>query len=631
MAIEKLELASIHFNQKNYHDVLLKLFQFKQFHPELASKFSENVAGIATYSSENVYEDITIKIEEMIERYHLDIEAKDMDVQPLSIIKVQEELTQLEQQVEQIALVKEQLQGMIEENDKAMIQLRHVAGMEINFDDLFSCNYLQVRFGKLPLDNVSKLDYYTNLAFTFQAFEEDLDYLWCMYVTTPQYAPEVDNVFASLFFERIYIPPFVHGQPELAIAAIQEESDGALVQSQKLEEKIAVIFEDHVEQLERVYSIALKLKVVNQMQKYIVVIGDTLTIYGFIKKRDHHTFLQLFEESSGVHVDITPASSDGRLTPPTLIRNNWFVEPFKLFVEMYGSPSYHEVDPTVFVALSYTLLFGMMFGDVGQGILLSLFGYIAYKKKGMELGRVGIRLGLSSTIFGFIFGSLFGNEEILHGLFHPMDTSNTMTLLLTAVGIGVVFIVISMVFNIIILCKRKQIGEALVSQSGVCGLVFYVSTLGYVLDLLLGFGYSNGLYVTVLMVIPILCVFAKEPIIHKLQGKDPLPHGIGGFFMEGFFELFEVVLSYITNTMSFLRVGGFVLSHAGMMLVVYTLANMVGGTGYYIVLVFGNLFVMGLEGLIVGIQVLRLEFYEMFSRYYQGNGILFRCIQEERN
>jgi len=92
--------------------------------------------------------------------------------------------------------------------------------------------------------------------------------------------------------------------------------------------------------------------------------------------------------------------------------------------------------------------------------------------------------------------------------------------------------------------------------------------------------------------------------------------------------LFEVVLSFITNTMSFLRVGGFVLSHAGMMLVVYTLAEMVGGVGYWVVLVIGNIFVMVLEGLIVGIQVLRLEFYEMFSRYYKGNGIPFRTIKE---
>ena len=132
-----------------------------------------------------------------------------------------------------------------------------------------------------------------------------------------------------------------------------------------------------------------------------------------------------------------------------------------------------------------------------------------------------------------------------------------------------------------------------------------------------------------LIVIPILVVFLKEPLIHKMAGKPMFPHGFGGFFTEGFFELFEIVLSFVANTMSFLRVGGFVLSHAGMMLVVFTLAEMVGGVGYWIVLVFGNIFVMCLEGMIVGIQVLRLEFYEMFSRYYEGKGKPFTTINQK--
>ena len=104
--------------------------------------------------------------------------------------------------------------------------------------------------------------------------------------------------------------------------------------------------------------------------------------------------------------------------------------------------------------------------------------------------------------------------------------------------------------------------------------------------------------------------------------------GFGGFFVEGFFELFEVVLSYITNTVSFLRVGGFILSHAGMMLVVNTLMESAAGASSILILVLGNIFVMVLEGLIVGIQVLRLEFYEMFSRYYEGNGIAFTATNE---
>ena len=102
---------------------------------------------------------------------------------------------------------------------------------------------------------------------------------------------------------------------------------------------------------------------------------------------------------------------------------------------------------------------------------------------------------------------------------------------------------------------------------------------------------------------------------------------VGNMIVEGFIELFETCLSYLTNTMSFLRVGGFILSHAGMMLVVNVLAGSELSAGSIIVQILGNLFVIGMEGFIVGIQVLRLEFYELFGRFYVSDGKEFTPLQ----
>ena len=97
------------------------------------------------------------------------------------------------------------------------------------------------------------------------------------------------------------------------------------------------------------------------------------------------------------------------------------------------------------------------------------------------------------------------------------------------------------------------------------------------------------------------------------------------FFVQSFFELFEVLLSYLSNTLSFLRIGAFAVSHAAMMEVVLMLAGATnGGSPNWIVVVLGNIFVCAMEGLIVGIQVLRLEYYEIFSRFYAGNGREFQ-------
>ena len=185
----------------------------------------------------------------------------------------------------------------------------------------------------------------------------------------------------------------------------------------------------------------------------------------------------------------------------------------------------------------------------------------------------------------------------------------------------------SITINTIINFKNKKIGEALFSQNGLAGIVFYGGVLaGIGLQMGLGISVFNTAYILGLIVLPLVLIFLKEPLSHRLEGKDMFPNGFGGFFVESIFETLEVFLTFVANTMSFLRIGGFVLSHAGMMLVVYVLAGMVGPAFVPVVLIFGNLFVMCLEGMIVGIQVLRLEFYEMFSRYYEGGGIEFRPL-----
>ncbi|MGB0345741.1 MAG: V-type ATP synthase subunit I, partial [Acholeplasmataceae bacterium] len=376
-----------------------------------------------------------------------------------------------------------------------------------------------------------------------------------------------------------------------------------------------------------------------EAKKYVVGLGDKISISLFVEDQHALDVKSSFETIDDVEVEINDADTDKRIQPPTKLKNGWFAKPFGLFVEMYGLPSYHDIDPTPFVAWSYAILFGLMFGDLGQGIVLALLGYLLYKKKGSMLGAIGVRIGITSAIFGFLYGSLFGNEEILIPVFqnvfglidkpiHVMDADFTMTLLISAIGIGVFLIVIAMFLSIYIKLKKKHYVEMFMSHNGVAGLILYTYALT---ALALSMGFQINILTPVFTLpfigIPLLLIFLKEPVERKSHGEKMFPNGFGGFFVEGFFELFEILLSYVTNTMSFLRVGGFILSHAGMMLVVMSLMEMVGGTGSIFVLIFGNIFVMALEGMIVGIQVLRLQFYELFSRYYQGDGIAFTPLQ----
>ena len=148
---------------------------------------------------------------------------------------------------------------------------------------------------------------------------------------------------------------------------------------------------------------------------------------------------------------------------------------------------------------------------------------------------------------------------------------------------------------------------------------------GAMLQIVKGVSLFTTPYILCVIVLPMLLIFAGAPLAKILSGQeDWKPESVGMFFVEGFFELFETMLAYLSNTLSFLRVGAFAISHAGMMMVVYLLSA--GADGGYSIggLIFGNILITGLEAVLVCIQVMRLHYYEMFGRFYESGGVKFK-------
>ncbi|MDD3026951.1 MAG: V-type ATPase 116kDa subunit family protein [Erysipelotrichaceae bacterium] len=625
MAITKLNLVNINFDRRSHNELLVNLLNYNEIHLEPASKFTANVKSLAAWNDENIYEDLLNKIESAAKKYKFDLVEQSHISNRINMITAKHYVENFINEVDKYGAVIEKLERLVKENGEAVIHIRNVVEMDVNFDELFTTKYLQIRFGKLPTKNLAKLRFYEGMPFFIRQFHEVEDFTWCMYVTTPNDAPEIDNMFSSLLFERVHIPAFAHGDPKRAIEEIQEETNLSQKNIFKYQNRIQKLYQNNFEEINRIYTVVKHLNAIFIMQRYVYVVGDHLAITGFVEKSKSEEFKANFERFENVHVSLRPADSDVRLVPPTKLTENWFSKPFRIFVEMYGVPSYRDIDPTSYLALSYSLLFGIMFADVGQGLLIGIIASLIYRKTKNALAGIGMRVALVSIFFGVIFGSVFGSEEILTPIFLPMESANTMTLLGFSVGLGIALIVVSMSIAIITNLRRKKYVEMVLSQNCISGLVFYVSVLLLALGM---FGVDLGIkpVLTVLAIVTFFLMFFKEIIERKIEGHKLFPEGVAMGLTEAFFELFEIMLTFLANTMSFLRVGGFVLSHAGMMLVVYTIAEMFGGIGYYLVLIFGNLFVMGLEGLIVGIQVLRLEFYEMFSRYYDGDGMPFKNI-----
>ena len=230
-----------------------------------------------------------------------------------------------------------------------------------------------------------------------------------------------------------------------------------------------------------------------------------------------------------------------------------------------------------------------------------------------------------------MFGSIFGFEDVIPALWlRPLNNMMSVpfigklnTVFIVAIGFGMCLILLCMVFNILNAWKAGDVEHIWFDTNSVAGLVFYGSAVVSIALILNGKTLPGGIVLFIMFGVPLILIFLKEPLTALIEKKsEVMPKEKGMFVVQGLFEMFEVLLSYFSNTISYVRIGAFAVSHAAMMEVVLMLGGITDGAGNpnWIIIVLGNIIVCGLEGLVVGIQVLRLEFYEMFSRFYTGSG-----------
>lgn len=432
--------------------------------------------------------------------------------------------------------------------------------------------------------------------------------------------------------------------PEKYLEKLKAKEIALRQQLTKIQQQLDIFWTAESEKCSMYYSRLKEMNTYYTIKKYVYCYHKNFILVGWIPADQEKQFTQGLDKINGIEYTLSDGKDEIKHSPPVILKNPRFAKRYEYYVKMFGLPSYNEIDPTMLVAITYTIFFGIMFGDFGQGIVLSIVGYLMWKLKKMDIGKILIPCGISSAIFGFIYGSCFGFEEAFNPIYKavfgldekPVDVMAPATsnlIVYASVGVGAVIIMIVMLLNIYSSLKRRDYESGIFGPNGIAGFVFYTSlVVGLVCQMVLGIQLMNIVYVIGLIIIPLILIFLREPLGRLVSGnKNWQPQKWGEYCVQNFFELFETCLSYVTNTMSFLRIGAYVLVHAGMMLVVFTLANMSGGFMYYIVVLLGNAIVMALEALLVAIQVLRLEYYELFSRFYVGQGRAFEPVRLEEN
>lgn len=314
--------------------------------------------------------------------------------------------------------------------------------------------------------------------------------------------------------------------------------------------------------------------------------------------------------------------------PPTKLKNNKVARPFEFLVNMYGAPNYNELDPTGFFAITYMLLYGMMFGDLGQGLIFILASFLI-EKKSKIFGQLVRRIGFSASFFGLMYGSFFGIEDLIPTLLiKPFD--NILKVLVASVAFGVILLLISYILGIYNkLHKQKDLEEGVFGKDGIAGLIMMISFISIILNIVKVNPIPMPVSIIFLISSIVLMIF-KQPISRRLLDMYPIyDQSSSDYYIESSFSIIEALLSVFSNLVSFTRVGAFAINHVGLYMAFEVMSKLVGG-GFIgiIILIFGNILIIGLEGMIVFIQGLRLEFYEMFSKYYKGDGQKFSPISK---
>lgn len=536
---------------------------------------------------------------------------------------------------------RELLKKQADEMKEKANALEPFRSLDIDLGRATKYRFLNVRFGRIGLDYYRRLEKYlfNDLDAVFLEGSRNDSYVYGGYITSNKEKSKADSIFNSLHFEKIDLITDYSGTPEQAYGAIEKKLENVKREIAEIDKRSEELMNNHAAKLlgardklkeaADYFDIRKKAaRIENEEEK-----GGYYILCGWMGEEDVEEFVKETRDDSKVMVMVEEDREKYFGESPTKLKNPRFFKPFEMFIEMYGLPAADEMDPTMFVALTYTFIFGAMFGDLGQGAVLFVVGGLLYLTKKMNLAGIISIAGVFSMFFGVMFGSVFGFENVIPAMWiRPVEAMTRLpfigqlnTVFVVAIAFGMGLNLLVMIFQIINAARAHDMENLLFSHNGVAGLVFYAFIVLTVVLYMTGHKTPGNILLVVFLGIPILLFLFKEPLgglVEKRHQKMEMSKGM--FLIQGFFELFETMLSYFSNTLSYVRIGAFAVSHAAIMEVVLMLSGAENGSPNWFGVILGNLIVMALEGLIVGIQVLRLEYYEMFSRFYKGSGRPFK-------
>ena len=470
----------------------------------------------------------------------------------------------------------------------------------------------------------------------------------------------LDTELKKFGFVQMEIPQDFKGIPDEVLASLKKQRDEGRIKIRELETERANFTETHKEKILRLLA---SFSLGAQLGDTESLLESTQVVYrltGWIPISESSNFIKKIDSLTSHRVSVrqyrpeeVPSVVSGSEKVPVRLTRSKFAGAFNRMIFSYGSPVYGTIDPTPFVAVFFTLLFGIMFGDAGQGLVFLIAGILMARnvvKVGgwNKFAPIFIGIGISSTLMGLLTGEFFATETVLEpferfvtGLFGesrnqilpmmPQSDPNSIRRMFMffgfSIAVGFVINSVGIIINIVNSLARGKIGRAFFGKGGLAGAIFFWYVVALAVRVA-AFGHAVAPYDWIVIGAALFFCAFGEVFTRLVEGERPvMENGFGAAVIEAVVELLETIITYLSNSVSFLRVGAFALAHAVLGFIISTMMGLVGGVGALAIGIVGNAIVIVLEGMIVAIQAIRLQYYEFFSKFFGETGREFKAYE----
>ncbi|MDD5354057.1 MAG: V-type ATPase 116kDa subunit family protein [bacterium] len=623
LSTEAMELVNILVLKEKAEEVVSKLLKKGIFHPVDLRQIETNIETLTPYQVEKEFaewEALDLSLRDLCRRLELSYDYNPgVNLEEFNQAKVQQIVEKIEAEAYPLAEKRDVLASELKTKETMLSQVKDFLPFPVKRSAGYS--FLEVATGKIEEKNISLLaQNLENIPHVIYPFRKDPDgRLLTVIIGLRRDRAVLEKVLKEFYWQKV---EYTEDEPQIPKEVEKKIREEIVAYKTKLAEskiQIKALGEHFRGDLEKIkYFIALK-KSLLKAKRFSYTTEKTAVLSGWVPaEMKEETVREIRKLAGQAYVEEKRAEDTGMAMEdiPVKLKHTAMVKPFGLLLEAYGLPRYGTIDPTIFVAFSFLLMFGAMFGDIGHGLILvlaSLFFFKSANEKVKQAGALILYCGASSTIFGWLYGSVFGYE---FASVWPHPINNIMQMFKVSVIFGVTIISTGILINVANSIRDKNYQKALFDKTGLIAGAVYWLVLAIVTKVFIQKTPISPIYMT-LMIIGVAALFLKPFVSYFLSREK---ENFFLFVVENLIDMVEFFMGYLANTVSFIRVAAFALAHAGLFLAIFELSSITrgigGGTVSWLIIILGNIFVILLEGLVVSIQSVRLNYYEFFSKFF---------------